>query len=159
MYLNKALIVGNITRDIELKSLPSGQKVASFSIATNLVYKDASGQKKETVDYHNIVVFGKQAEMCAQYLIKGQKVMIEGRITTRSWDKDGAKHYRTEILADRVQFGPKPQGSAQQYDGRDDTGFNTAEEVKEEKPAVTPKGYDGPIDYPDNEINIEDIPF
>ncbi|MCA9352973.1 single-stranded DNA-binding protein, partial [Patescibacteria group bacterium] len=104
MYLNKALIVGNLTRDPELKTLPSGIKVASFSLATNRVWmKD--GQKQEAVDYHNIVVFGRQAETSAQYLKKGSQAMIEGRMQTRSWDDAGTgkKMYRTEIVADRVQ--------------------------------------------------------
>lgn len=168
MYLNKALIVGNITRAIELKALPSGQSVATFSVATNLVYKDNQGQKKEQVEYHNIVVFGKQAEMCAQYLIKGQNVMIEGRIQTRSWDDktSGEKKYRTEIVADRVQFGAKPQGSQSTPvdTGRDDEGFNTVQvgdekkvaEVKTTGASISP---DGHISYDETTVNLDDIPF
>ena len=86
MYLNKAMIVGNLTRDPELKTLPSGMKVTSFSIATNRVWKDAAGNKKEAADYHNIVVFGRQAETSAQYLAKGSQVLVEGRLQTQSWD-------------------------------------------------------------------------
>lgn len=146
MYLNKVLIVGNLTRDPELKALPSGAKVASFSVATNRVWKDQNGQRQEAADYHNIVVFGRQAETSAQYLSKGAQVLIEGRLQTRSWDgQDGKKQYRTEIVADRVQFGSKTgggssSGGAAQSDDGQSGGGDT-------------------IDYPDADINPEDIPF
>lgn len=109
MYLNKATIIGNLTRDPELKALPSGQNVASFSVATNRTWKDKDGQKQEDVEYHNIVVFGKTAENVARYMKKGSQILIEGRIQTRSWEKDGEKKYRTEIVAESVQFGSKPR--------------------------------------------------
>jgi len=147
MYLNKAMIFGNLTRDPELKSLPSGVNVCSFSLATNRVYNDRDGNRQESVDYHNITVFGKQAENCAKYLTKGSSAYVEGRLQTRSWEADGVKHYRTEIVADRVQFGPRsggggaaPAAPAESKGGEDDR-----------KPA-TP-------DYPEEEINPEDIPF
>jgi len=147
MYLNKAIIVGNLTRDPEKKALPSGMVVTSFSLATNRVWtKD--GQKQESTDYHNIVVFGRQAETSAQYLKKGQSVMIEGRIQTRSWDDaSGKKNYRTEIVADRVQFGPK----ASQGGSAPTTGA--------EAPQEAPEDTGGQIDYPEDDINPEDIPF
>ncbi len=148
MYLNKAIIIGNLTRDPELRSLPSGVQVASFGVATNRVWKDKDGSKKEDVQFHNVVVFGRQAETAAQYLRKGASVLVEGRMQTRSWDSpDGKKNYRTEIVADRVQFGPRASGSA-----------GTA-------PAPAPKGEDQPappadaIDYPEENINVDDIPF
>ena len=113
MYLNKVYVLGNLTRDPEMKALPSGSKVTQFSIATNRVWKDQNGQKQEQVEYHNIVVFGRQAETSAQYLKKGQQVLIEGRIQTRSWDDQaGKKNYRTEIIAESVQFGSKTQGGS-----------------------------------------------
>lgn len=112
MYLNKAFIYGNLTRDPEVRSLPSGIQVTSFSIATNRVWKDKDGAKQENVEFHNIVVFGRQAETSAQYLKKGSSALIEGRIQTRSWEADGQKKYRTEIVADRVQFGPRPGGGS-----------------------------------------------
>lgn len=142
MYLNKALVCGNLTRDPEMKAMPNGNKVTTFSVATNRIYKDAAGAKQEQVEYHNIVVFGKQAETSAQYLKKGQSVLIEGRIQTRSWDdkKTNEKKYRTEIVADSVQFGPKAGGGTQQDD----------------KPSVEGKGMDD-IDF--GEVNVEDIPF
>lgn len=107
MYLNKAIVFGNLTRDPELKALPSGQQVATMSIATNRTYKDRDGKQQESVDYHNVVVYGKTAENCAKYLTKGSSAYVEGRLTTRSWEKDGVKQYRTEIVAETVQFGPK----------------------------------------------------
>ena len=88
MYLNKAMIYGNLTRDPELKALPSGMNVCSFSLATNRVYNDRDGNRQEAADYHNIVVFGKQADNCAKYLLKGSATYVEGRLQTRSWDKN-----------------------------------------------------------------------
>jgi len=153
MYLNKAMVYGNLTRDPELKALPSGMNVCSMSIATNRVYKDRDGNKQESVDYHNVVVFGNQAENSAKYLNKGSGVYIEGRLQTRSWEKDGQKQYRTEIVADRVQFGPK--------NGSSDGGGSSA---PSSKPASTQPPKDDEKapsvpDYPEEEINPEDIPF
>ncbi|MCR4311614.1 MAG: single-stranded DNA-binding protein, partial [Candidatus Taylorbacteria bacterium] len=124
-----------------------GIQVCSFSVATNRVFKDKEGNKKEQADFHNIVVFGRQAETAGQYLKKGQSVLIEGRIQTRSWDdKDGSKKYRTEIVADRVQFGPKA--------GAGGAGFQ-----KSEGSAPSEEKGGGGIEYPTDEINPEDIPF
>lgn len=148
MYLNKALVIGNLTRDPEMKSLPSGIQVTSFSVATNRVWKDKNGAKQESADYHNIVVFGRQAETVSQFLRKGSSVLVEGRMQTRSWDSpDGKKNYRTEIVADRVQFGPRSSGS--------NTPSATApkSEGKEEVPPIET------IDYPEESINLDDIPF
>ena len=117
MYLNKAMIFGNLTRDPELKSLPSGMQVCSFGLATNRVYNDRDGNRQEQTDFHNITVFGKQAENTAKYLTKGSSAYVEGRLQTRSWEADGVKHYRTEIVADRVQFGPRSGGGAPAGDG------------------------------------------
>lgn len=102
------MIYGNLTRDPELKSLPSGISVANFSVATNRVWKDKSGAKQESVDYHNVVAFGRTAEVIKQYMHKGSGIYIEGRIQTRSWEaKDGGgKRYTTEIVAESMQFGP-----------------------------------------------------
>jgi single-strand DNA-binding protein len=152
MYINKAIIYGNLTRDPELKSLPSGSQVCEFGVATNRVWKDKNGAKQESVDYHNIVIFGRQAELVKQYLHKGSGVFLEGRIQTRSWDaQDGTKRYRTEIVADRIQFGPKSGGSAGGYQSSPETQPSPkASAGKEEAPA---------IEYPEEEINSEDIPF
>ncbi len=144
MYLNKAIIIGNLTRDPELKSLPSGVQVCTFGMATNRVYRDKDNNKKEEVEYHNIVVFGRQAETTAQYLRKGSNALVEGRLQTRSWEQDGQKRYRTEILADRIQFGDRRQS--------DGAGGGYAQE-----PAAASKS--DTIEYPHEEINPDDIPF
>ena len=112
MYnLNKAMVEGNLTRDPEMKALPSGQNVTTFSMATNRKYKDKDGVLQEEVEFHNITVWGKQAESVNTYLKKGSSALVLGRLQTRSWEKDGAKHYRTEIVAEDVTFGAKPQTS------------------------------------------------
>ncbi|MEA3398944.1 MAG: single-stranded DNA-binding protein [Patescibacteria group bacterium] len=146
MYLNKSFIIGNLTRDPELKSLPSGVKVCSFSVATNRVWNDKDGKRQEAADFHNIVVFGRQAENVAQYMRKGSQVMVEGRIQTRSWDDaaTGTKRYRTEIVASRVQFGSNNQKPSQ--------GPSIPKEEKKDEKLDT-------IEYPEEEINAEDIPF
>ena len=139
-----------------MRAMPNGNKVTSFSLATNRVYKDAQGAKQEQVEYHNIVVFGRQAETSAQYLKKGQGVMIEGRIQTRSWDDKttGEKKYRTEIVADAVQFGPKSGGSAGGSSSPD-----TAEFKSPSNPAPNPAAELDTIDYGDSNVNVDDIPF
>lgn len=154
MYLNKAIVIGNLTRDPELKSLPSGMQVTSFSLATNRVWKDKNGGKQESVDYHNIVVFGRQAETAAQYLKKGASALVEGRMQTRSWDgADGKKQYRMEIVADRVQFGPRPGAAAP-------GGYSQpSQSASSSQDSQAPAPQDDSIAYPDDEINPEDIPF
>jgi single-strand DNA-binding protein len=113
MNFNKAFVVGRLTRDPESRTLPSGQTVASFGLATNRFWTDQSGEKKESTEFHNIVAFGKLSDICSRYLNKGQLVLIEGRIQTSSWDdKDGNKRYRTEIVAENMQMGPR-SGPAQ----------------------------------------------
>lgn len=162
MYLNKAIIYGNLTRDPELKSLPSGMQVASFSVATNRVWKDKNGAKQESADFHNVVVFGRQADTVNQYLKKGSGVFVEGRMQTRSWDgPDGQKKYRTEIVADRVQFGPR--GSASTQPSRSapagDTGSQVSQKVDPTSGRVDKNEGLDTIEYPAEEINPEDIPF
>jgi single-strand DNA-binding protein len=150
MYLNKAILIGNLTRDPELKSLPSGIKVCSFSIATNRVWKDKNGAKQESADFHNIVVFGRQAETVAQYMKKGSSILVEGRMQTRSWDDKttGEKKYRTEVIADRTQFGPRAAGTS-------GGGAPSASAPK----AGGEQGEVDTIEYPEEDINPEDIPF
>lgn len=148
MYLNKVLLYGNLTRDPEVKALPSGVQVANFSIATNRVYKDKDGARQESTEFHNIVMFGRTAEVAGQYLKKGRPVYIEGRLQTRSWEKDGQKQYRTEIIVDNFQFGPS--GGAQDGGSRSaDSGSGS----DSSQPSDTA------IEYPDEDINPEDIPF
>lgn len=108
MNLNKVFIIGNLTRDVTLRTTPSGQSVADFGVATNRIWVNANGQKQQETEFHNIVVWGKMAELCSQYLSKGRLVFIEGRIRTRSWqDSNNQKRVRTEIIAERIQFGPR----------------------------------------------------
>ncbi|MDZ7798747.1 MAG: single-stranded DNA-binding protein [Patescibacteria group bacterium] len=141
MDLNKAQIIGNLTRDPEVRSTTSGQSVASFGVATNRVWKDkASGERKSSAEFHNIVAWGRLAEICQQYLKKGSKVYFEGRLQTRSWeDPSGVKKYRTEIVAqnmimlDKKGEGPSGAGANQ--------GQNQKNKPEEE------------------EINVDDIPF
>lgn len=148
------MIYGNLTRDPELKALPSGINVCSMSIATNRTFKDRDGNRQENVDYHNIVVFGVQAENSAKYLTKGNGVYVEGRLQTRSWEKDGTKQYRTEIVAERVQFGPK-NGSG---GGGGAAPAPAAAPSKDAAPAEKAKAPAVP-EYPEEDINPEDIPF
>lgn len=153
MYFNRAILIGNLTRDPELRSLPSGIQVGSLSLATNRVWKDKNGAKQESTDYHNVVVFGRQAETTAQYLRKGASVMVEGRMQTRSWDDaSGQKKYRTEIVADRIQFGPRGSGSAPAAPSAAQPAKASAAEAPEAPMGET-------IEYPEENINIDDIPF
>src|SRR5882672_11510401 len=150
MYINKVFLFGNLTRDPELRALPSGMNVCSFSVATNRVYKDRDGKKQEQTDFHNVVVFGRQADIVSQYLKKGSSVFVEGRMQTRSWEKDGKKNYRTEVIADQIQFGPRSAGGG--TGGGQDTGhgYNMSQ---------APQASESGIDYPKDDINPDDIPF
>ncbi len=149
MYLNKAMIFGNLTRDPEMRALPSGQQVCSFSIATNYTYKDRDGKRVEKSDFHNVVVFGVQAENSAKYLKKGASAYVEGRLQTQSWEKDGVKQYRTEIVADRVQFGPRTDGG----------GSSAPREASAPSAASAAPQKGNAPEYPEEDINPEDIPF
>ena len=151
MYLNRAIIIGNLTRDPELRSLPSGVQVASFGIATNRVWKDKDGNKKEDTQFHNVVVFGRQAETTSQFLHKGSSALVEGRMQTRSWESpDGKKNYRTEIVADRIQFGPRSVAG-----GVGAPAAKPTDSKVEDQPAPP----EDTIDYPEESINADDIPF
>ncbi len=147
MYLNKVQLYGNLTRDPEIKALPSGQNVANFGVATNRIYKDKEGQKKEQTEFHNVVAFGRTADIIGQYMKKGKAIYVEGRIQTRSWETDGKKNYRTEIVVENFQFGAGPSSGGGQAARGDDT----------EQKAQKDEG--DSIQYPDEEINPEDIPF
>ena len=154
MYYNRAIIVGNLTRDPELRSLPSGVQIATIGVATNRVWKDKNGAKQESTDYHNVVVFGRQAETSAQYLRKGASVLVEGRMQTRSWDAaDGTKKYRTEVVADRIQFGPRRDSTAPATAPSDAKEDQSAQAGAQESPAIDT------IDYPEANVNPDDIPF
>lgn len=154
MYLNKAFVYGNLTRDPEMRALPSGGQVASFSLATNRVYKDRDGAKQEATEFHNCVAFGRSAELIAQYMKKGRPLFVEGRIQTRSWDdkETGKKNYRTEIVVENFQFGDGGRG------GEGGGSYQSAPAAAASTPApAAPEASE--IQYPDEEINPEDIPF
>mgnify|MGYP000318295318 CR=1 FL=1 len=113
MNLNKVIIIGRLTRDPELRTTPQGQQVASFGVATNRVWTNQNGERQEKTEFHNVVVWRKLAEICGQYLSKGQLVMVEGRLETRSWEgQDGIKRSRTEIIAENMQMGPRAANAA-----------------------------------------------
>lgn len=153
MDLNKAMLIGRLTRDPETRATPSGQTVSNFGLATNRVWTDASDQKQESVEYHNIVAWRRLAEICNQYLKKGSKIYIEGRLQTRSWDgQDGIKRYRTEIIADNMIM----------LDTKRATGPVIG-------PEMSPSSLSEPNELPvtpltsapgfDEEVNVEEVPF
>lgn len=149
MNLNKVFLIGNLTRDPEMRSLPSGQAVVTFGLATNRVWNDKAGQRQTAVEFHNIVAFGRLAEIMKQYLTKGKMILIEGRIQTRSWEgQDGVKKSRTEIIVEQMQMGPRGTG-------------NAPASVQESK--NPPAGGEAveTIEYPhdEGEINPDEIPF
>ena len=152
MNLNKVFIIGNLTRDPELRAIPSGTSVVTIGVATNRVWKSPSGEKKSDVQFHNVVAFGRQAEIINQYLSKGSMVMVEGRLQTRTWDaQDGTKRSRTEVVAERVQFGPKGAGQAGQRDSSFEPGSSSNSSSKADLPE---------IDINEEEIgSAEDLPF
>lgn len=141
MNLNRATIIGNLTRDPESRTTPNGQNVCSFSVATTYSYKDASGQKVEKPEYHPIVAWGKLADICSQYLVKGRKVYVEGRLQTREWTTpDGQRRTRTEIIADNMIILDRAPAGA-----------GGGSRAAAEPVAAVPNA--------DDEIKIEDIPF
>ena len=141
MNVNKAIVLGNVTRDPEVKTTPSGQTVASFGLATNRYWKDReSGEKKEQTEFHNIVIWGRLAEIAQQFLKKGSLVYIEGRLQTTNWeDPQGNKKYRTDIIAEKLQLGP-------QSGKKSDTQTAKPTANKSNPPEI-------------EEINVEEIPF
>lgn len=151
MYINRATIYGNLTRDPEVRALPSGQQAVSFSVATNRTYKDKNGTKQDVAEFHNVVAFGKLAEIMGQYLKKGRPIYVEGRLQTRSWDKDGHKQYRTEIVVDNFQFGPGAPGEGGGGASHASAPSNASDDNQDSG--------GGAIDYPTEEISPDDIPF
>ena len=150
MNLNKVFVLGNLTRDPELRQTPSGQAVCSFGIATNRFYKDSAGQRQKQAEFHNIVSWGRQAEIVNQYLRKGSSVLVEGRLQTRNWlDQQGTKHWRTEIIAERVQLPPKGMG-------RDEGEQSSPADSGVQQEAPTPVIE---LSEEGEEINVKDIPF
>ena len=145
MNLNKAMIIGNLTRDPEIKTTPGGLSVAAFSVATSLKWTDNNGQKMEKAEFHNIVAWRKLADICGQYLRKGSKIYIEGRLQTRDWTgQDGVKRYRTEIIAeDLIMLSPTQQ----------------TKQTSEPMPVPGPEYGEYPQESDDEEIRVENIPF
>ena len=162
MNLNKVFVLGNLTRDPELRQTSGGQAVCSFGIATNRFYKDSTGQRQQQAEFHNIVAWGRQAEIINQYLKKGSILLVEGRLQTRSWqDQQGTKHWRTEIIADQIQLGPRTGGSASgdSFGDRNEPYANQRQPMDAPQP---PKTDTMPIiDLADEgqEIDVKDIPF
>ncbi len=153
MNFNKAIIIGRVTKDPEVRTTPSGQSVATLSVATNRVWNSNSGERQEKTEFHNIVAWGKLAEICGQYLVKGQEVMFEGRLETRTWEgQDGQKRSRTEIIAENMQMGSKPRGGEGGGSYERPVGGQAASRSSEPAPAKENEGLE-------EEIRIEDIPF
>lgn len=184
MNLNKVFILGNVTRDPEARALPSGQQVTNFGLATNRFYTDSAGQKKQEAEFHNVVAFGRLADISSRYLNKGSLVLIEGRIRTRSWQNSaGVKQYRTEIVADNMQLGPKgiAGSSASNYPLRSGESQKASfansepepEQAKSEEIPIIEENYTPPAAPADeetpkqvsfdgdasDEIDVRDIPF
>ena len=154
MNLNKVFILGRLTADPQLRATTGGQSVANFSVATNRVWTDKAGQKQETAEFHNVVVWGKQAEIVSRFLNKGSLILVEGRLQTRAWDdKSGQKRKTTEIIAERIQLGPKSAGKSQVAE---------QEPVQESPNPSALAGQAGgeiPTINIDEEIKEEDLPF
>ena len=148
---NQAIVMGNLTRDPEMRTTPSGQNVTSFSVATNRSWQDQSGERKDAVEYHNVVAWGKLGELVNNYLKKGRKVLVVGRLQTRNWDaEDGSKRNRTEIVATDINF----------VGGQAEAGDFSNDEMNQEAPAKANKKADTTMDdLGEGEINLDDIPF
>jgi single-strand DNA-binding protein len=151
MSLNRAQIIGNLTKDPEVRQTPNGTLVASFTVATNHTWRDQNGNKQEKAEFHNIVAWGKLAEICQSYLKKGKKIFTEGRIQTRDWEgDDGVKRYKTEIIADNMIMlsGREGEGSYE------NSGADNHQESNFSEPAPMSNNQAG-----DDEISIDDLPF
>jgi len=155
MNLNKVMLIGNVVRDPEMRTTPTSQNVASFSIATNFVWTDANGQKQEKAEFHNIVAWRRLAEIVGQYVKKGSKIYVEGRLQTRSWDDQNAvKRYRTEIIADNMIMLDRAGASA----GGASYGQANANSSFDQTPAKE-DGFAQTQSNSEEEISVEDIPF
>lgn len=153
MNLNKAMVIGNLTRDPEMRSTPSGQNVASFSVATSLTWTDNSGQQQKKTEFHNIIAWRKLADICGQYLHKGSKVYIEGRLQTSDWTgQDGVKKYRTEIIVENMimldKAGDNNNNSNSNFNPKQN---NAPRQQEEELPTINADE--------EEEISVENIPF
>lgn len=157
MNVNKVILVGRLTRDPEIRNTASGQSVASLSLANNRFWKDKNGQRQEKTSFHNVVLWGRLAEIAGQYLTKGQEAYIEGRLESRKYvAKDGTNRYVTEVIAENMQLGSKPQGGGGSYspDTSPSAPASTSSQpsTPEEIPTIN-------LDDEQDEVKIEDVPF
>lgn len=168
MNLNKAFILGNLTRDPELRQTPSGQVVVNFGVATNRVWFDQTGNKQTQTEFHNVVVWGRKAEVAKQYLSKGRLVLIEGRLATRSWqNQNGEKRTRTEVIAENMQLGPRFAAANFQATSLDQEPEKPAAPLPEVQldeigaPSEPSNANQDalPSESEKDEIRVEDIPF
>lgn len=150
---NQAIVMGNLTRDPELRTTPSGQAVASFAVATNRSWVDGGGERKEAVEYHEIVAWGKLGELANQYLGKGRKVMVIGRLQTQSWEKDGIKRQRTEIVASDINFLDRPGEGSSGGDFNNEPAASSSSTPEKKKDVVIEDLKD------DEPVNLDEIPF
>jgi single-strand DNA-binding protein len=156
MNLNKVMIIGNVVRDPELRTTPTGQNVTSFSVATNFTWKDAAGAKQEKAEFHNIVAWRRLAEIINQYVKKGSKIYIEGRLQTRSWDDpNGVKRYRTEIIADNMIMLDRLSGGAGSgdFEASNQSTNRRTNDFSQTAPS------ENKSQMSEEEISLEDIPF
>lgn len=154
MSLNRVQLIGNLTRDPEMKQIPGGQVVANFGIATNFTWKDQSGQQQDKTEFHNVIAWRRLAEICGQYLKKGSKIFVEGRLQTSSWEgEDGVKRYKTEIVADNmIMLDRKGEVLNVPMGNRDAAGIES--NFKSENVESSPVMAGG-----EDEISIDDLPF
>lgn len=156
MDLNKVIILGRVTADPQLRTTPGGQSVTTLGVATNRTWTDKSGAKQEEAEFHNVVIWGRQAEVATQFLTKGAMVLIEGRIRTRSWtDKQGQQRRTTEIMSERMQLGPRATGGG---GGGNRGGKDNASQGGEKEMSATLEEIPS-INLDEEEIKTEDIPF
>jgi single-strand DNA-binding protein len=170
MNVNKAIIVGRLTRDPEMRTTPSGQNVTNFTIATSTKWKSQDGQQQEKTEFHNVVAWGRRGEVINQYVTKGQELFVEGKLETRSWDdqETGKKMYRTEIILDNFEFGAKPgttTGTPDPYDSPDTKSATSSKQSDNPTPVATqdsPEEEEIPtinLDDETDDVKIEDVPF
>jgi single-strand DNA-binding protein len=165
MNVNKVILVGRLTRDPEMRTTPTGQSVATISMATNSFWTDKSGQKQDKTEFHNVVLWGRQAEIASQYLTKGQECFIEGRLQTRVYTaKDGTERRTTEVIGETMQLGSRAQGGASQSQGgssysRPAQAAAAAPAAKSNNDAMEEEIPTINLDDESEEIRIEDVPF
>ena len=154
MNVNKAIIVGRLTRDPEKRATQSGTTITNFSVATSSKWKGQDGQQNEKTEFHNVIAWGKRGEVIAQYMTKGQEIYVEGRLETSSWDdkETGKKMYRTEIVMENFEFGSKPTGTSTGNQQNQAPAAEPSQPKEEEIPTIN-------LDDEADEVKIEDVPF